>query len=61
MLIKKHILIVAPYITFQMNLGLIVLLCLLHVNQKYSVTLVTSKFCHILKSIRVQNPNMQDF
>lgn len=62
MLIKKHILIVAPYITFPNEPGANRFIAVAKkLSQKYSVTLVTSKFCHILKSIRAQNPNMQDF
>ena len=62
MLIKKHILIVAPYITFPNEPGANRFIAVAKkLSQKYSVTLVTSKFCHILKSIRAQNPYMQDF
>lgn len=62
MLIKKNILIVAPYITFPNEPGANRFIAVAKkLSQKYSVTLVTSKFCHILKSIRAQNPNMQDF
>ena len=62
MLIKKHILIVAPYITFPNEPGANRFIAVAKkLSQKYSVTLVTSKFCHILKSIRAQNPYMQEF
>ena len=62
MLIKKHILIVAPYITFPNEPGANRFIAVAKkLSQKYNVTLVTSKFCHILKSIRAQNPYMQDF
>lgn len=59
---KKHILIIAPYITFPNEPGANRFIAVAKkLSQKYSVTLVTSKFCHILKSIRAQNPYMQDF
>ena len=59
---KKHILIVAPYITFPDEPGANRFIAIAKkLSQKYSVTLVTSKFCHILKSTRAQNPNIQDF
>lgn len=59
---KKHILIIAPYITFPNEPGANRFIAVAKkLSQKYNVTLVTSKFCHILKSIRAQNPYMQDF
>ncbi|WP_180169497.1 glycosyltransferase WbuB [Acinetobacter sp. YH12021] len=59
---KKHILIIAPYITFPNEPGANRFIAVAKkLSQKYSVTLVTSKFCHILKSIRAQNPYMQEF
>ena len=57
MLIKKHILIVAPYITFPNEPGANRFIAVAKkLSQKYSVTLVTSKFCHILKELNISSP-----
>lgn len=56
MQLRKEILIVAPYVTFPDEPGanrFITLATLL--SRKYHVTLVTSRFCHILKSHRDEN------
>lgn len=53
---KKNILLVAPYVTFPDEPGanrFIAIAKLL--SKKYNVTLVTSRFCHILKSHRQSN------
>jgi len=57
MLTKKNILIVAPYVTFPNEPGanrFIAIAKLL--SSDYNVTLVTSRFCHILKSHRKIEP-----
>jgi hypothetical protein len=53
MLVKKNILLVAPYVTFPNEPGdnrFISIAQLL--SFEYNVTLVTSRFCHILKQQR---------
>lgn len=57
MLTKKNILIVAPYVTFPNEPGanrFIAIAKLL--SEHYNVTLITSRFCHILKSHRKNEP-----
>lgn len=57
MLIKKSILLVAPYVTFPNEPGdnrFISIAQLL--SSEYNVTLVTSRFCHILKRQRDKTP-----
>ncbi|WP_019385324.1 glycosyltransferase [Acinetobacter venetianus] len=57
MLIKKNILLVAPYVTFPNEPGdnrFISIAQLL--SLEYNVTLVTSRFCHILKQQRKNTP-----
>ncbi|QIM68776.1 glycosyltransferase [Basfia succiniciproducens] len=54
---KKHILIVAPYVTFPDEMGMnrfIYLAKLL--SAEFDVTLLTSKYCHFLKKHREQTP-----
>lgn len=57
MLVKKNILLVAPYVTFPNEPGdnrFISIAQLL--SFEYNVTLVTSRFCHILKQQRKNTP-----
>lgn len=57
MLVKKSILLVAPYVTFPNEPGdnrFISIAQLL--SLEYNVTLVTSRFCHILKQQREKTP-----
>ena len=57
MLVKKNILLVAPYVTFPNEPGdnrFISIAQLL--STEYDVTLVTSRFCHILKEQRSHDP-----
>ena len=58
---KKNILLVAPYVTFPDEPGanrFIAIAKLL--SKKYNVTLVTSRFCHILKSHRQSNKSLDN-
>lgn len=50
---KKHILLVAPYLTFPNEPGANRFITLTNMlSQEYEVTLITSRFCHFLKSQR---------
>lgn len=58
---KKHIMIVAPYVTFPHEMGMnrfIYLAKLL--STEFDVTLVTSKYCHFLKKHREQIPRLEN-
>lgn len=60
-MLKKNILIVAPFVTFPNEPGANRFIALAKIlNAKYNVTLVTSKFCHILKSHRDEIKSLGD-
>lgn len=57
---KKHILIVAPYLTFPHEMGMnrFIYLAELLANE-FDVTLVTSRYCHFLKKQRKNTPHLE--
>ncbi|SEM10932.1 glycosyltransferase [Acinetobacter sp. DSM 11652] len=56
---RKKVLIVAPYVTFPDEPGANRFITIAKMlSQKHDVTLVTSRFCHILKSRRIRSKNL---
>ncbi|ABR73484.1 glycosyltransferase WbuB [Actinobacillus succinogenes] len=56
---KKHILIVAPYVTFPHEMGMNRFIYLAKMlSAEFDVTLVTSKYCHFLKKHRERTPEL---
>ena len=57
---KKHILIVAPYVTFPHEMGMnrFIYICNM-LAEEFDVTLVTSRFCHFLKKQRENVPHLE--
>ena len=54
---KKHILLVAPYVTFPDEMGMNRFIYLANLlADEFDVTLVTSKYCHFLKKHRENQP-----
>ena len=61
MLIKKNILMVVPYVTFPDEPGANRFIAIAKMlSKKYDVTLVTSRFCHILKSHRSERKSLDN-
>lgn len=57
---KKHILLVAPYVTFPDEMGMNRFIYLAELLAKeFAVTLVTSKYCHFLKKHRENQPHLK--
>lgn len=57
---KKHILLVAPYVTFPDEMGMNRFIYLAKLLAKeFDVTLVTSKYCHFLKKHRENRPHFE--
>ena len=59
MQLREKILVVAPYVTFPDEPGANRFIAIARIlSKKYDVTLVTSRFCHILKSHRGERKNL---
>lgn len=58
---KKHILLVAPYVTFPDEMGMNRFIYLANLlADEFDVTLVTSRYCHFLKKHRENQPHLDN-